>query len=154
MRSFFWWKCECLILNHKTWRRGSENDDDWLNKIDKSLDMNFISIKSMKWKFVICTKNLLKTYNIFETKKPKPKTKNPFYFQVRQSLAPLNILTPTPGATVSKKHHKWVLGGSLTWQRRGFWRSKVRVNIALSPNNMKIIFLLSYFCIIEIFIFH
>ena len=31
------------------WRWGPEHDDDWLNKIYTSLDMNFISIKSMKW---------------------------------------------------------------------------------------------------------
>ena len=59
----------------------------WLHKISKSLHMNFISIKNMKWEFG----NSYKTF-LFSSKG----TFIFFYFQVRETPAPLNILTPTP----------------------------------------------------------
>ena len=33
------------------WRGGMENDKFSINKIEKRLDVTFISIKNMKWKF-------------------------------------------------------------------------------------------------------
>ena len=53
--SFFWGDFEML----KSWnleilkygRREPGNDEYWFTKISKSLDMDFISIKNMKWKF-------------------------------------------------------------------------------------------------------
>ena len=34
------------------WSWAPENDENWLNKISKIMDMNFISIRNMKWKFI------------------------------------------------------------------------------------------------------
>ena len=60
-----------------TFRRWAPaKDSDPRKQIFKILDMNFISIKNMKWEFG-------KSYKVF-------------YFQVRKSPALLNIPTPTP----------------------------------------------------------
>ena len=53
-----------------------EDEDRQIDKISQILDMNFISIKNMRWQFG-------KSYKLF-------------YFQVRGSPVPLNIPTPTP----------------------------------------------------------
>ena len=51
--------------------------------------MNFISIKNRKWKFGNMYKLAFGNIkNIYETKKPKPKTKKVFYFQVREPQHP------------------------------------------------------------------
>ena len=51
----FWkfeiWNFENLMFYQDWWRWGSKNDNIWLNKISKILDMNFVSIKKMEWKF-------------------------------------------------------------------------------------------------------
>ena len=49
------------ILKIVLWRWGTEDDKLSIDKMYKSLEMNFISINNMKWFFVICTKYLLKT---------------------------------------------------------------------------------------------
>ena len=71
----------------------------------------------MKWKFgnmYQILKYLLETQDISETKKPKPKTKKPFSFQVRES--PLNIPIPLPasdrsinGCTLIISKHPWIM---------------------------------------------
>ena len=73
---FILYKNEYLILYYILWRWGSENDKFSIKHISQILDINFISVKNMKWK---CGKS----YKLF-------------YFQVRESPAPLNIPTPTP----------------------------------------------------------
>ena len=103
-------------------KRAPTNDEDPSNKFLKILDMGSISIKNMKWEFGNMDKNNskeLKDFRIFETKKArdsetkkprsletkkprnqgtkKPgnqKPRNLFYFQVRESPAPLNIPAP------------------------------------------------------------
>ena len=40
-----------FCFNRNLWRRAPEHDEDWLNRISKSLDTNFISIKNMKLQF-------------------------------------------------------------------------------------------------------
>ena len=51
------WNFETMkLLNYILWRWGSEKHKDWFNKIEKSLDMNFISIKKHEiqiWYFLI-----------------------------------------------------------------------------------------------------
>ena len=43
---------EYIFLEYFLWRWGLKNDWFSINKMYRSLDMNFISIKNMKWKFV------------------------------------------------------------------------------------------------------
>ena len=62
----------------KSRKQGPEIDKDWFNEISKSLDMNLVSIKNMKWKFGT-------SYQLF-------------HFQMRDSPAPLNIPIPTPAS--------------------------------------------------------
>ena len=70
---------EYINFNYILWRWGSGNDQDWLNKVYRSLDMNFISIKTT-WngKLVICTKYLLKTYTILKPRNQNRKPRNLF----------------------------------------------------------------------------
>ena len=42
-----------IYFSKKVQQEGFGKHKDWLHKIEKSLDMNFISIKNMKWKFGI-----------------------------------------------------------------------------------------------------
>ena len=47
----FWNLKYIKLTNYILWRWGSGNDSFSINKIHKSLDINFISIKNMKWIF-------------------------------------------------------------------------------------------------------
>ena len=48
---FFVKNCGYLRFYQMLWRWGPENDETLLNKISRIMDMNFISIQNMKWKF-------------------------------------------------------------------------------------------------------
>ena len=74
--------------------------EDWSYKIYTGVDMYFISIENMKWKFGNMYQ--ISFENIKHFLKPRnqnKKTRNLSYFQVRESLVPLNIPTPTPSTT-------------------------------------------------------
>ena len=76
------------------WRWGSTNDNDWLNKIYKSLDMIFISIKNMKWTICNVYQIILNAWNVFlKPRNQNRKPRNLFYFQVRAFPGTVNGLT-------------------------------------------------------------
>ena len=82
------------------------------NKTLKIFDIRSISCRNMKWKFWIS-----------ETKKAntkKPRNQTFFYFQVRESPAPLNIPpTPTPAPDHSQINHLFEVDESSGWEHLG-----------------------------------
>ena len=77
------------------WRWGSGNNDNCINEISKILDMNFISIKSMTWKFA--------NFSIFKWGKPQ----HPSIYR----LPPLQFLRMSP---------LWETSWGIGWGRGGF----------------------------------
>ena len=84
---------ELLILrNDKIWKSWKVEDEEWAN-------INFPAIKSTKaWTWI--------SFRSKNMKRLCAKTNQLFYFQIRESLSPINIPSPTPASG-------W--GGPVAW---------------------------------------
>ena len=111
------------------WRWGPETYEDWLNKIYKSLDLNFISIKNMKWKFSNMYKISFENIKHFWNQETKTKNKETFHISSRGIPSTPQHFDSRPCIRPPSRGTQWTQNNERAYRKRvSFGKNRLSVH--------------------------